>query len=238
MQFTLEIHRCTREDKRRYVQSFLYSSDNSSETIATALTNLNSTPLTDISGNAAAPIVWQCSCLQKKCGACAMVINGRPGLACARKLSECGNVVRIEPLHKFPVVEDLMVDRSIMQENLKMMKLWFDGSAALTEKNTEIEIVRTDVIKTELSADEAKKLDEAEVGAKLEKIGEIEASAIKTVAGGPEDIKKKMPFLKSEGVKNTFNIANLKLGLRLCIFVAAVVLVLAGVNYFTSPVIA
>lgn len=138
MQFTLEIHRCTREDKRRYVQSFLYSSDNSSETIATALTNLNSTPLTDISGNAAAPIVWQCSCLQKKCGACAMVINGRPGLACARKLSECGNVVRIEPLHKFPVVEDLMVDRSIMQENLKMMKLWFDGSAALTEKNTEI----------------------------------------------------------------------------------------------------
>ncbi len=110
--------------------------------------------------------------------------------------------------------------------------------AANTEKNTEIEIVRTDVIETELSADEAKKLDEAEVGAKLEKIGEIEASAIKTVAGGPEDIKKKMPFLKSEGVKNTFNIANLKLGLRLCIFVAAVVLVLAGVNYFTSPVIA
>ena len=43
--------------------------------------------------------------------------------------------------------------------------------AANTEKNTEIEIVRTDVIETELSADEAKKLDEAEVGAKLEKIG-------------------------------------------------------------------
>lgn len=48
MQFTLEIHRCTREDKRRYVQTFLYSSDNSSETIATALTNLNSTRLADM----------------------------------------------------------------------------------------------------------------------------------------------------------------------------------------------
>lgn len=138
MKFTLEIHRCTRGDKRRYVQFFSYSSDDSSETIATALTNLNSGPLTDISGNEAAPIVWQCSCLQKKCGACAMVINGRPGLACARKLSECGTEIRIEPLHKFPVVEDLMVDRSIMQENLKMMKLWFGVSAELTEKNTGI----------------------------------------------------------------------------------------------------
>ena len=67
-----------------------------------------------------------------------MVRKGRPGLACARKLSECGTEIRIEPLHKFPVVEDLMVDRSIMQENLKMMKLWFGGSAELTEKNTGI----------------------------------------------------------------------------------------------------
>lgn len=138
MKYTLEIHRCTREDKRRYVQLFSYSSDDGSETIATALTNLNSGPLTDISGKEAAPIVWQCSCLQKKCGACAMVINGRPGLACARKLSECGAQIRIEPLRKFPVVEDLMVDRSIMQDNLKMMKLWFDKAAQLTEKNTGI----------------------------------------------------------------------------------------------------
>ena len=138
MKYTLEIHRCSRGEKRRYVQIFSYTTENDSETIATVLTNLNAQPLVDISGNSAAPIVWQCSCLQKKCGACAMVINGKPGLACARKLSECGSTVRLEPLRKFPVVEDLMVDRSIMQENLRMMKLWFESSAVHTEKNTDI----------------------------------------------------------------------------------------------------
>ena len=106
------------------------------------------------------------------------------------------------------------------------------------EKNGGIEIVKTDIIETELSAEESEKLDENEVGAKLEKIGEIEASAMKTVEIYPDAKKEKTPFLKSEGVKNTFNLANLKLGLRLCIFVSLVVLVLAAVNYFTAPVIA
>ncbi|MDR2795780.1 MAG: fumarate reductase iron-sulfur subunit, partial [Spirochaetaceae bacterium] len=29
---------------------------------------------------------WECSCLQKKCGACAMLINNTPALACDTKL--------------------------------------------------------------------------------------------------------------------------------------------------------
>ncbi|MBQ4465152.1 MAG: 4Fe-4S dicluster domain-containing protein, partial [Oscillospiraceae bacterium] len=71
---------------------------------------------------------WECSCLQKKCGACAMVINGKPCLACDAKLGDVQkrNVIRIEPLRKFPVVCDLVVDRSILFENLKTLTVWLE----------------------------------------------------------------------------------------------------------------
>lgn len=99
-------------------------------TIASVLTALNQIPdLKDIEGNPVKlPIRWESSCLQKKCGACAMVINGKPSLACDVRISalmKC-NEIKIEPLRKFPIVADLIVDRSILFENLKALKLWFD----------------------------------------------------------------------------------------------------------------
>ena len=65
-------------------------------------------------------IAWDCSCLQGMCGACAMVINGVPALACETFLRDLkGDEVVIRPLRKFPVVKDLIVDRSVISENLK-----------------------------------------------------------------------------------------------------------------------
>lgn len=61
------------------------------------------------------------------CGACAMVINGRPLLACDSKLNEVADKdgsIRVEPLRKFPVVRDLICDRTILWENLKAIKAW------------------------------------------------------------------------------------------------------------------
>jgi succinate dehydrogenase / fumarate reductase iron-sulfur subunit len=77
-------------------------------------------------------IFWECSCLQKKCGACAMVINGRPRLACDAFLKRypTSRPIVIEPLRKFPVVRDLVMDRSVMRENLKAVRAWMDGRAA------------------------------------------------------------------------------------------------------------
>ena len=63
-------------------------------------------------------ISWACSCLQSKCGACAMVINGTPALACETFLRDLGSSVTLQPLSKFPVISDLVVDRSGIQENL------------------------------------------------------------------------------------------------------------------------
>lgn len=74
----------------------------------------------DIDGNPAGRISWACSCLQGVCGACAMVINGVPALACETFLRDLpGDTLTLEPLKKFPVIADLVVDRSVLQENLK-----------------------------------------------------------------------------------------------------------------------
>lgn len=70
-------------------------------------------------------IGWECSCLQGVCGACAMVINGVPALACMTMLSSLrGGELELRPLQKFPVLRDLEVDRSSMQENLKKANLY------------------------------------------------------------------------------------------------------------------
>ena len=67
-------------------------------------------------------IGWECSCLQGLCGACAMVINGVPALACEtflRDLKLKRDTLTIEPLRKFPTVSDLIVDRSVMRDQLR-----------------------------------------------------------------------------------------------------------------------
>ncbi len=74
------------------------------------------------------PVAWDHSCLQKRCGACAMVINKVPALACNTELRDLpGEKVTLEPLRKFPVVEDLLVDRSAMMENLKSLSVWLEA---------------------------------------------------------------------------------------------------------------
>lgn len=115
-----------------YLQSFRYETEEENQTVATALTALNDrADLRDIEGNPARLIGWECSCLQKKCGACAMLVDGVPRLACDVKLKDCGETIRLEPLKKFPVVEDLISDRTVMQENLKAIRLWLGDEARM-----------------------------------------------------------------------------------------------------------
>ena len=70
-------------------------------------------------------IGWDCSCLQGICGACAMVINNIPALACETFLKDLhGDTIELRPLRKFPVVRDLIVDRSSIHENLTKMNVY------------------------------------------------------------------------------------------------------------------
>ncbi|MBE6010072.1 MAG: succinate dehydrogenase [Lachnospiraceae bacterium] len=143
MNVSLDILRMDREKRIPYHQIIPFETEDERETVATALTAINANPdVSDHTGNPVEPIVWECSCLQKKCGACAMRINGRPALACDAKLRDLtdgkNSVITLEPLRKFPVVADLMVDRSIMYENLKQIGVWLRDEANLTQEKYDL----------------------------------------------------------------------------------------------------
>lgn len=125
MIYTLRIQRQHTSSSAPYWQEFTYEGSGS-DSIATVLRTLNERmPLQTKEGLAASPIGWQCSCMVRKCGACAMVINGIPRLACAAFLRDLRqSVITIAPLRKFPVIHDLIVDRTVLQTLMKQLKIW------------------------------------------------------------------------------------------------------------------
>ena len=72
------------------------------------------------------PVVWDCSCLEEVCGSCTMIINGRVRQACTALVDQIENPIVLEPMSKFPVVRDLLVDRNRMFRALKKVKAWVD----------------------------------------------------------------------------------------------------------------
>ncbi len=122
MKILFEITRQKSPAEKPYVQSV--ELETTDTTLARALELINAGQLSDD------PVQWDCSCRQKKCGACAMLINGRPRLACDTMLSEFPNgKVTLAPLRKFPVVRDLAVDRSVMFDALKNLGAWLEDEA-------------------------------------------------------------------------------------------------------------
>ena len=100
--------------------------------VISALMEIQRNPVTS-SGQKTTPVVWECVCLEEVCGSCTMVINGRVRQSCSAMvdvLGPDGKTIVLEPMTKFPVVRDLIVDRSRMFENLKRVKAWIslDGS--------------------------------------------------------------------------------------------------------------
>ncbi len=87
----------------------------------------------DAFGQKVNPVVWECNCLEEVCGACTMIINGKARQACSTLIDNLEQPIVLEPLTKFPIIRDLMIDRQIMFENLKKVKAWveIDGTFAL-----------------------------------------------------------------------------------------------------------
>lgn len=76
------------------------------------------------------PVQWESNCLEEVCGACSMVINGRPRQACSSLIDQLEQPIRVEPMNTFPVVRDLVIERGRMFDALKRIKAWIpiDGS--------------------------------------------------------------------------------------------------------------
>ena len=130
---TLEISRRENREAPEVFETFTYNAADRGDTVATALQSLNK----DLEKAGRRPIRWENSCLQKKCGACAMVINRRPALACDARLEELGQRIRLEPLRKFPVIEDLAVDREILFRNLETLRSWLETESIYRARSGE-----------------------------------------------------------------------------------------------------
>ena len=64
-----------------------------------------------------------------------MRINGIPRLACSTFLGSLkGKKLILEPLSKFPLVKDLIVDRSAIFKKLEQVSIWLEDSPFMSEQ--------------------------------------------------------------------------------------------------------
>lgn len=117
--------------------------------VISALMEVRKNPVT-VGGQDVDPPAWEAACLEEVCGSCTMVINGGVRQACTALLDEVAERegdtlnVTLEPMSKFPVVRDLVVDRSHMFEALIKVRGWvpIDGSYDLGMGQTQDDHVR------------------------------------------------------------------------------------------------
>ncbi len=88
----------------------------------------------NVQGEKTTPVVWECNCLEEVCGACTMIINGEAKQACSALIDKMPDqTISLEPLTKFPVIRDLLVDRKKIFDHLLEVKAWveIDGTYPL-----------------------------------------------------------------------------------------------------------
>lgn len=97
--------------------------------VVASLMEIQKNPVT-VDGKKVPPVVWECNCLEKVCGACMMVINGKAQQACCALVDNLKKPIKLQPARTFPVIRDLLIDRTRMFEALKRIQGWIelDGS--------------------------------------------------------------------------------------------------------------
>ena len=97
--------------------------------VVSALMEIRLNPVT-AAGERVPPPAWEASCLEEVCGSCAMLVNGRARMACTALVDKLPQPITLEPMTKFPVVRDLIVDRRRMFRALERIQGWIpiDGT--------------------------------------------------------------------------------------------------------------
>ncbi len=97
--------------------------------VISALMEIQRNPV-NAKGEKTVPVCWESNCLEEVCGACSMVINGKPRQACSALIDKLEQPIRLEPMSTFPVVRDLVINRERMFNALKKVKAWIpiDGT--------------------------------------------------------------------------------------------------------------
>jgi succinate dehydrogenase / fumarate reductase, iron-sulfur subunit len=100
------------------------------ENVISALMEIQKNPI-NRKGEKVTPVVWEQGCLEEVCGSCSMLVNGFPRQACTALIENYikqtkARTISLAPFTKFPLIKDLIVDRSIMFENMKKVHAWID----------------------------------------------------------------------------------------------------------------
>lgn len=98
--------------------------------VISALMEIQKNPVTK-KGKKVEPVAWEQGCLEEVCGSCSMLINGRPRQACTAIIHTIiektgSSVITLAPFTKFPLVRDLVVNRTRMFRGLKDIHGWVD----------------------------------------------------------------------------------------------------------------
>jgi succinate dehydrogenase / fumarate reductase iron-sulfur subunit len=105
--------------------------------VTSALLEIQKNPVTR-EGKRVEPVVWEQGCLEEVCGSCSMLINSFPRQACSALIEQIleetkNSVIQLAPFKKFPLVRDLIVDRSIMFDNLKKIHGWVEADGTFEQ---------------------------------------------------------------------------------------------------------
>jgi len=86
-------------------------------------------------------LTFRAFCRSAICGSCAMIINGRSGLACKIQAKDKikNGVIKIEPLHHLPIIRDLVVDQEPAFEKLKSIKPYLVPDKKVVPDNIKVE---------------------------------------------------------------------------------------------------
>jgi succinate dehydrogenase / fumarate reductase iron-sulfur subunit len=90
-----------------------------------ALMAIQRKPVTK-SGQKTTPVVWDANCLEEVCGSCTMIINGRVRQACSTMVDKEEQPIEIRPMTKYPLIRDLIVDRTRIFNDFKRVHAWID----------------------------------------------------------------------------------------------------------------
>jgi succinate dehydrogenase / fumarate reductase iron-sulfur subunit len=124
----LKIQRQDKPDAPRRWEEFSIPHQKNLNVIS-LLMELRSNPVTR-DGQKTTPPAWDQNCLENVCGSCTMIINGRPMQACTALVDQLDKPIVLQPMTKFPLVRDLMVNRQRMFDLLRKVKAWIpiDGT--------------------------------------------------------------------------------------------------------------
>lgn len=126
--FRLKIYRGT--PGKQYWETFEFDLRPGMNVI-TSLMDIQRNPV-NIKGETVQPVVWEDGCLEEVCGSCSMLINGYPRQSCSAVIEpiikETGShEITLAPFTKFPLIRDLMVDRTQLFENFKKVSAWVEA---------------------------------------------------------------------------------------------------------------